>query len=79
MGERYSEDQTEEENEEKWRKMGENNKRMRKNGEMVLSCPPEVESLATPLNAWGEWIVLYLADWCQHHVVLHQILTLSTS
>ena len=29
--------------------MGENNRRMRKNEEMFLSCPPEVESLATHL------------------------------
>ena len=29
--------------------MGENNRRMRKNEEMFVSCPPEVESLATPL------------------------------
>ena len=29
--------------------MEENNRRMRKNEEMFLSCPPEVENLATPL------------------------------
>ena len=39
---------SEEENEEKLRKMGENNRRMRKTEEMLLSCPPKVESLATP-------------------------------
>ena len=29
--------------------MGASNRRMRKNEEMFLSCPPEVESLAAPL------------------------------
>ena len=32
-----------------WGKMEENNRGMRTNEEMFLSCPPEVESLATPL------------------------------
>ena len=45
----HPENQIEEENEEKLRKIGENRRRMRKIKEMVLSCPPEVESLATPL------------------------------
>ena len=30
--------------------MRENNRRMRKNEEMFLFCPPEVECLATPLR-----------------------------
>ena len=42
------EDKTEGENEEKLRKMEENNRKMRK---MFLSWPPEVESLATPLHS----------------------------
>ena len=42
------EDQIEEENEEKLRKRGENNRRMRKNEEIFLVCPPEVKSLSTP-------------------------------
>ena len=45
----HPENQIEEEKQGKLRKMGENKRRMRKNEEMFLSCPPEVASLATPL------------------------------
>ena len=48
----HPEDQIEEENEEKLRKMGENNRRMRKNEEMFLSCPPEVGSLGYAPATW---------------------------
>ena len=45
----YPKDQIEEDNEEKLeKKIGENNRRMRKTEQMFLSCPPEVDSLAMP-------------------------------
>ena len=48
----HPEHQIEEENEEKWGKWKNvNNRRMRNNKEIFLSCPPEVASLATPLVA----------------------------
>ena len=46
----HLEDQIEEENEEKLRKNERKYRRMRKIKEIFLSCPPGVESLATPLT-----------------------------
>ena len=58
----HTEDQIEEENEEYWGKMGENNTRMRKmrNSSSSFSCPPEVESLATPLSIHVLFPVLFM-------------------
>ena len=43
-----------------WGKVGENDRRMRKNEKMFLSSPPNVESLATPLlsviSKYCKWI-----------------------
>ena len=49
----HPEPQIEEENEEKLRKDERKSRRKRKIEEMLLSCPPGVESLATPL-VFGE-------------------------
>ena len=60
--------------------MGENNRKMSKNEEMLLTCPPEFESLATPLMDQVQKsveFVLKFIDWrvkTENLVLILQIL-----
>ena len=46
--------------------MGENNRRIRENEEIFLSCPPEVESLDRPL---GEATMMVKGEWLNRAVI----------
>ena len=63
----HPEQQIEEENEEK---MEGNNRKMGQNEEMFLSCPPEVESLATPLQAPQRNAIIVRADLSHKNITL---------
>ena len=50
-------------------KMKENNRRMRNNKEIFLSCPPEVASLATPLESTIKLSCLYTLNDVLYYVL----------
>ena len=63
----HPEDKIEKENEEKLRKMGESNRRIRENEETFLFCSPKVQSLAAPLLERGKCSALKISISLQYH------------